>query len=320
MCLIIFAPASASIPQSYIDNAFTNNDDGAGVAYVANGEVVIEKGFFDVKDLHAALNRIGRDTPRLIHFRYATLGIVNEANCHPFKLEASASAMAHNGPCVHDDWAGDAKRSDSRHLAEDLMSKFDQDTLFKMKPVLNGFVNTGNKLAFLFADGSHLLINEHLGKWRKGLWLSNEYSIEPPVVRKSYGTWTSPHWSTTPASDIVSASWDSAPVNFNDDGEDLDEAIIHMHGVDYTFYYDWTEHDWYCYNLFQSIEELLPVMDKNSLADVRIVKCLDPQLRETLAEYGITQEAPPTPKAAVPPVSQRAKPRFKLKSVGGKNK
>lgn len=312
MCLIIFAPASASIPQSYIDNAFTNNDDGAGVAYVANGEVVIEKGFFDVKDLHAALNRIGRDTPRLIHFRYATLGIVNEANCHPFKLEASSSAMAHNGPCVHDDWAGDAKRSDSRHLAEDLMSKFDQDTLFKMKPVLNGFVNTGNKLAFLFADGSHLLINEHLGKWRKGLWLSNEYSIEPPVVRKTYastkwdGKWDSPHWSTTSTADIIEA------------GDDYDVATINIHGVDYTFNYDWDAGDWYCYALTQSIEELLPTMDKNSLANVSIVKCLDLQLRETLAEYGITRDAPPPP--AVPPVSQRAKPRFKLASVGGKNK
>jgi hypothetical protein len=317
MCLIIFAPKSTSIPSKYITNAFAHNDDGAGVSYVRDGQVIIEKGFFKVEELQAALFRIGNDTPRIIHFRYATLGAVNTENCHPFPLTASGGAVAHNGPCVHDDYQGDAKRSDSRHLAEDLLDGFDQATLFKVRGLLDGFVNAGNKLAFLFPDESHLLINEKLGTWRKNIWLSNTYSVEDVKPFKS--SWPSKPWGKI-SDDEASVEWAQSslwPTNGTAFDPDLSDMItLEVYGQVRNFYYDNDAGDWYNYNLGMSIEELLPFMDATSLAEVKIVECTDEPTLELLDSYGIRKDnAPPKVKATF---AKRDKPRLKLAYKGGK--
>lgn len=319
MCLIIFAPKSTSIPSKYITNAFAHNDDGAGVSYVRDGQVVIEKGFFKVEELQAALFRIGNDTPRIIHFRYATLGAVNTENCHPFPLTASGGAVAHNGPCVHDDYQGDAKRSDSRHLAEDLLDGFDQATLFKVRGLLDGFVNSGNKLAFLFPDESHLIVNEKLGVWRKNIWLSNTYSVEDvkPFKKYSYPS----HTRAGDADDIDGIAWaqsslwpSASGTTFDPDLSDM--ITLEVYGEVRNFYYDNDAGDWYNYNLGMSIEELLPFMDATSLAEVKIVECKDEPTLELLDSYGIRKDnAPPKVKATF---AKRDKPRLKLAYKGGK--
>lgn len=278
MCLIIFAPANTHVPDEYVTNAFITNSDGAGVAYVRDGEVIIEKGFFKVNELREALLRIGPDTPRLIHFRFATLGSVNIDNCHPFPLTGSSAAFAHNGPCVHDDYQGDALRSDSRHLAEDLLTQYDQTTLQAVKPLLEGFVNSGNKLAFLFPDGSHMLVNEDLGEWRKGIWLSNTYSVEKPKPV----TYSWPKSSGTTYSGRFTDNDTQSPI------EDWDHVTLIIDGDLREFHYDWDAKDWWCYSLYISLEELLTKLDRVQLAGVRIVKAIDAEVIEYLADYGIT--------------------------------
>lgn len=278
MCLIILAPKDVRVPDDYVTNAFITNDDGAGVAYVRDGKVIIEKGFFKVHELKEALLRIGTDTPRLIHFRFATLGVVNTENCHPFPLAGSSAAFAHNGPCVHDDYQGDALRSDSRHLAEDLLTKYDQPTLQAVKPLLEGFVNSGNKLAFLFPDGEHMLVNEDLGEWRNGVWLSNTYSVEKPNP-VTY-SWPKTSSATTYSSRFAD-SGSQSPV------DNWDKVTLIIDGELRDFHYDWDSKDWWCYSLYTSLEELLPQLDRNQLADVRIVMAIDAEVIEYLAGYGI---------------------------------
>lgn len=114
MCIIAAKPAGTPMPsEDIIRTMWTNNPDGAGLMYVENGHVVIEKGFMKQKDFLKALRKVeGRldmkKTPLVMHFRIATHGGINKECTHPFpvtdnigalqKIKASVDlGVAHNG-------------------------------------------------------------------------------------------------------------------------------------------------------------------------------------------------------------------------------
>lgn len=229
MCLIILAPKGVEIPSDYITNAWNRNPDGAGVAHVKDNMTTVKKGLMKLVDLRTHLTALGTDVPRLVHFRYATLGAVTRANTHPFTLNKSGSAVCHNGPSLSDSFQGCDKRSDSRHFAEDILMHLDAPSIKRLKPVWEGFIEQGNKLAFLFNDGTHMLVNEKLGTWRDGMWLSNTYSVEKPYVAKPY----------TPSAATTSFTSDPPVVMHYKSA--LGES------ASYPFYYDHINGDYYSY-------------------------------------------------------------------------
>lgn len=108
----------------------------------------------------------------LMHFRYATHGAVKIKNCHPFAIPGGA--MIHNG-ILHIDGLPDGT-SDSGFLARNIVSKFPdgwQDQKWWVD-VLDTYIGYGNKLAFLFDDNRFLIVGEKRGKWKDGVWYSNE--------------------------------------------------------------------------------------------------------------------------------------------------
>jgi glutamine amidotransferase len=134
------------------------------------------------------------------HARYATHGVKNEANCHPFQVGGSdLTYLAHNGILDVDIPQGD-KRSDTRVFAEDILPQFggvsalDNGTIWNM---VSSWAS-GSKIAVLTVDPSAqyemYLVNEKLGYWDDGVWFSNNACKIYPTVAKSY-------WQTPTATD-----------------------------------------------------------------------------------------------------------------------
>jgi glutamine amidotransferase len=115
------------------------------------------------------------------HARYATHGVKNEQNCHPFVVGGDERTyLAHNG--VLDISIGKSdKRSDTRVFAEDTLpriggvSALDDDNVWIMAETWS----KGSKIAILTVDpaAKHpmYLLNESAGSWdNEGIWWSNQ--------------------------------------------------------------------------------------------------------------------------------------------------
>jgi glutamine amidotransferase len=122
------------------------------------------------------------------HARYATHGVKNELNCHPFKVVGEHDTyLAHNG--VLDILIPkDDKRSDTRILAEELLprlggvSALDDDYLYDM---MSSWAS-GSKVAVMTNDPSAkykmYIINENAGSWDdNGIWWSNNSHKPTPT-------------------------------------------------------------------------------------------------------------------------------------------
>jgi glutamine amidotransferase len=115
------------------------------------------------------------------HARYATHGVKNEQNCHPFQVgDDEGTYLAHNGVLDVAIPHGD-RRSDTRVFAEDTLPKLggvnalDDDTIWLM---ISKWAS-GSKIAILTTSTTAkypmYLVNENLGTWdNEGIWWSNQ--------------------------------------------------------------------------------------------------------------------------------------------------
>jgi glutamine amidotransferase len=123
------------------------------------------------------------------HARYATHGVKNELNCHPFRLAGEHDTyLAHNG-MLDIVIPKDDKRSDTRIMAEELLprlggvSALDDDYLYDMI----GSWSKGSKIAVMTNDPSAqykiYIINESAGSWdSNGIWWSNNSHQPTPTI------------------------------------------------------------------------------------------------------------------------------------------
>lgn len=154
MCIAIVQPAGCRIDERHLVNSFTGNPDGAGFAYVHEGEVVIAKGYFKLSSFINAYNTIhdayGKDGAVLAHCRIATAGAVDADNCHPFKIKGGA--MIHNGHL----WStpDGEKKSDTREFSEIFYNILDIESV-KAAVDKDDFTDIigHDKMAFLYNDG-----------------------------------------------------------------------------------------------------------------------------------------------------------------------
>jgi len=177
MCVIVYKPKDVTIDRETLHDCYLSNPDGIGYMHYPNGDrrVRIHKGM-DIESLITELDEI--DGEAVIHFRLATHGEVDEANCHPYPVTHDESilgaddvtvraAIAHNGIIrkwadQKDKWS-DTARFVYRYLAHIPRNK-------RHKALKKHAKNDGQKFALMNAKGVRMY-----GDWEQvdDVWFSN---------------------------------------------------------------------------------------------------------------------------------------------------
>ena len=182
MCLLVVASPNSTPRKKDLECASCNNPHGFGFAVITPNGIVTGRGMSSKKVIKKFLE-VRKEFPSsyaMFHARYATHGVKNEDNCHPFKVPSKYDTyLAHNGILDINISAGD-RRSDTRIFAE--------DTLFAMGGVTaldDAHVWTmvskwalGSKIVIFTLDPDAndqcYIINENAGHWdNEGMWWSN---------------------------------------------------------------------------------------------------------------------------------------------------
>jgi len=194
MCVAIYKPASRRLKYADMHECWRKNNDGMGFAAAVDGHLLVHRELDNFETFWKALKDV-REYPCVVHFRWATHGNVDNENTHPFLLNHGSIAMAHNGIISEfcNVYGVNQESSDTKLFVEGVL----QPLLLKNPNLLynEAFQNMvgmaiggGNKLAFLDAQGRHVLINKYAGTWEKGIWYSN-MSWNNVTVRGSLPPW-----------------------------------------------------------------------------------------------------------------------------------
>ena len=180
MCLLVVASPNSTPKKKDLECASCNNPHGFGFAVITPNGIVTGRGMSAKKIIKQFLE-VRKEFPSsyaMFHARYATHGVKNEDNCHPFKVDEN-TYLAHNGILDVEIHATD-KRSDTRVFAEDTLpsmggvSALDDDNVWK---ILSKWA-MGSKIAIFTLDpkakATCYIINESSGHWdNEGMWWSN---------------------------------------------------------------------------------------------------------------------------------------------------
>jgi len=183
MCLLVVSSPNSTPRKKDLENASCNNPHGFGYAVIAGNKIITGRGMSSKKIIKEFLE-VRKQYPNsyaMYHARFATHGVRNEENCHPFQVGGSdLTYLAHNGILpVHIEPTD--KRSDTRILAEDMLPSMGGITALD-NPNLYGMLekwSAGSKIAIFTLDPVAMydcyIINEDLGAWdNDGNWWSND--------------------------------------------------------------------------------------------------------------------------------------------------
>lgn len=191
MCILSFyAPFVEPDPES-IHNGGLNNPDGHGWAVAVPGHrwVQVGKSMFLEEAIEGFLRYRARhpESHALFHSRYATHGVTDKSNAHPFRVSGDRrTIMAHNGILPRDAHPiGKDKRSDTRKFADSMLRQQwpDLDNKDQRKDLAT-WIGSYNKLVILTTDTKRYdhpsyLINASAGHWHRDVWYSNsDYRFE----------------------------------------------------------------------------------------------------------------------------------------------
>jgi glutamine amidotransferase len=191
MCLLVVCNPNSTPSKDDLKMGACSNPHGFGFA-IDTGSGIISERSMSAKKSIARFLELREQYPNgyaMWHARYATHGVKNELNCHPFKVAGEHDTyLAHNGMLDIYIPKGD-KRSDTRILAEELLprlggvSALDDDYVYDML----GAWSKGSKIAVMTNDPSAqykiYIINESAGSWDdKGIWWSNNSHKSTPAI------------------------------------------------------------------------------------------------------------------------------------------
>ena len=203
MCLLVVCKPGSIPERDDLHRGACSNPHGYGFAMVIDGKIFRYRTMSQKKAVNKFLEIRSQnpDGYAIWHARYATHGVKNEDNCHPFQVGSDEdTVLAHNG--VLDTHIEEKdKRSDTRIFAEDTLPKLggvaalDDENLWLL---VEGWAS-GSKIAVLTVNpnAKHqlYLLNERLGEWDdKGVWWSNKSYL--PAEKKYASTYTSTHTSS----------------------------------------------------------------------------------------------------------------------------
>lgn len=139
MCVIAIKPIGVELPTAErLEKMWRSNADGAGVAYVYEGKVYMEKGFMTKEDFDKKWEELqeGFDLKNMlvgIHMRVKTAGAVEPSKCHPFPVSDSDDILNslkyegnrvifHNGTISNYKEFGTDVLSDSQNFIKKVLS------------------------------------------------------------------------------------------------------------------------------------------------------------------------------------------------------
>ena len=184
MCLLVVQKPNAKMSNKQIENAWIRNSDGSGYSFCKDNKIITKK-YMDLNDFKSNLNNdwnSNKDKVFLIHFRYATHGITDVSNVHPFKVN-NGLVFGHNGVinCVDDDNQLSDTQVFNNTILKNLKNGFLKNDAIK-KLISESIGNS--KLAFLDNQNRYTIINSYLGNWNqnKSIWFSNDSHKKSKVV------------------------------------------------------------------------------------------------------------------------------------------
>lgn len=163
MCIAIIKKAGVQLPtEETLYNCFFNNPHGAGFAYSRNGCNYIRKGFMTFPAFMSALKRenIKESEAALIHFRVASVGTIDQGNCHPFpaiqnfvnmrnvSTRTDKDVIVHNGTFFNFMGEKDEKYSDTMKFVNmvapllDAKSKMNHNQIKSFNELIESMVNS----------------------------------------------------------------------------------------------------------------------------------------------------------------------------------
>lgn len=180
MCIAIMN-AGKQITKKKLQNCWNYNDDGAGMLYVQDEMLCIEKfpnkgaGDFDKffsRYVELKSSDVG-NLPMLLHFRIATHGMSDEY-LHPFPVTDSLG-LVHNGVISG---FGTKDKSDTAEFAELVGTIPNIDIAMLDNPFIEDSIFTylggTNKVVFMDNNGEYRIFGEKLGEWIGENWFSND--------------------------------------------------------------------------------------------------------------------------------------------------
>lgn len=187
MCVILIIPENTALPSdAVLSQCWDSNSDGGGIMFVSDQQIQViqslEKEPFlqMLKNVHFAYNS---QSPICVHFRWATHGLKDLDNCHPFLFHGNTVAMMHNG--ILFDAGKESLESDSKIFAN-MLDEMPWD--FLNNPTIKLLITNyaaGDKLVFLHWNKAITIINEEKGTIVDGVWFSNMNWVEKPKKEKS---------------------------------------------------------------------------------------------------------------------------------------
>ena len=207
MCMLCVIPEGVIPSREKLENSALNNPHGFGFAIIVPSENrIISERTMDPDESINRFLKLRAQYPEgyaLWHARYATHGVKNVTNCHPFIVgDDKRTYLAHNGILDINIKATD-DRSDTRVFAEELLpamggvTALDNDYLWDM---LEDYTS-GSKVCVLTVDpkAEHqcYILNEKLGRTDKdGVWWSNDscyldnWAAAKPKAKSYTNAWT----------------------------------------------------------------------------------------------------------------------------------
>ncbi len=175
MCLAIAVPKGVIVKEKYLRNGFTSNNQGAGLAWVHHGEILIDKGFFEFGSFYKAYEKI-KGLPALIHFRTATSGLTDATNCHPFMIDDD-HAMIHNG-IISIDRTNNASLSDTGTFVDLVLKPIfrvsrEVHKLPAFRFLMDEALGSFNRIAIMDSSGEFVIYNKANWHEHEGATFSN---------------------------------------------------------------------------------------------------------------------------------------------------
>lgn len=204
MCLITYVPAGKAMSEAHFRLAADDNADGIGIMSATDGVAKFVGRKSTKRALRYARRLTARGVQHAIHFRYATHGTVDRANCHPHRMPDGGWLM-HNGVLSQYAGAHDDPRSDTAIFCltlDDVPAQGGPDRSAYWEKI-GSHIGGGNKLVVLHTDGRFEIVNSYAGDWIEGVWYSQTYSISP--AKGDWRSWNDPYGDDVPDAPTIYA-------------------------------------------------------------------------------------------------------------------